>query len=147
MLTVVHFYADWVEQCTQVNDVLDTLAKEPDFSNAKFCKCQAEDVAEMSLRYKIEAVPTVLYFRSGVVIDRVDGADVSKITAKVKEHYQSNTIGDVAESKVTKREIPLDQILHELVSKERVMVFMKGDRATPRCGFSRQLITILNEIE
>jgi Grx4 family monothiol glutaredoxin len=25
------------------------------------------------------------------------------------------------------------------------MIFMKGDRSTPRCGFSRQLIDIVNE--
>ena len=35
--------------------------------------------------------------------------------------------------------------LKSLINKATLMVFMKGDRDTPRCGFSRQLIEILKE--
>ena len=31
------------------------------------------------------------------------------------------------------------------MNQAELMIFMKGDRSTPRCGFSRQLVDILNE--
>jgi len=40
---------------------------------------------------------------------------------------------------------PIEERLKSLTNAAPVMVFMKGDRSTPRCGFSRQLIEILNE--
>lgn len=37
--------------------------------------------------------------------------------------------------------------LKELTNKENVMLFMKGDRETPRCGFSKQIVEILNGLK
>ncbi|ROT78317.1 glutaredoxin-3 [Penaeus vannamei] len=39
----------------------------------------------------------------------------------------------------------LDDRLKELINKAPLMVFMKGNREEPRCGFSRTMIGILNE--
>ena len=39
---------------------------------------------------------------------------------------------------------PLEDRLKALVNKAKVMLFMKGDRTQPRCGFSRQAIDIMN---
>lgn len=39
----------------------------------------------------------------------------------------------------------LDDRLQGLINKATVMVFMKGDPETPKCGFSRTLIGMLNE--
>ncbi|EEZ97918.1 glutaredoxin-3 [Tribolium castaneum] len=134
-LSVVHFAADWAEQCAQVNDVLDTYSKRPEYASIKFYKCQAEDLSEVSLKFKIEAVPTVLLFRSGKIVDRIDGADPAKIADKIKAHCNSKTEG-----------VPLEQRLKALINRAPVMLFMKGDRETPRCGFSRQMIQILNDV-
>jgi len=35
--------------------------------------------------------------------------------------------------------------LKRLVNQAELMIFMKGDRSTPKCGFSRQLIDIVND--
>lgn len=40
---------------------------------------------------------------------------------------------------------PIEERLTSLINMAPIMVFMKGDRSVPRCGFSRQLIDILNE--
>ena len=37
----------------------------------------------------------------------------------------------------------LEQRMKDLINKGCVMVFMKGNRNEPRCGFSRQLMEIL----
>jgi len=38
----------------------------------------------------------------------------------------------------------LDDRLRELVNREPVMLFMKGLPSAPRCGFSRQIVEILD---
>lgn len=133
-LSVVHFHANWAEQCIQVNELLDTLATQKDFSQAKFYSCPAEDLSEISLKYKIVAVPTVLFFKSGKVVDSINGVHATKITEAVKKYLSSG--GDNKSS--------LEERLKDLINKSKVMLFMKGDRQTPRCGFSRQIIEILN---
>ena len=37
----------------------------------------------------------------------------------------------------------LEQRMKELINQAKVMVFMKGNRNEPRCGFSRTLMEIL----
>lgn len=134
---MVHFSAKWSEQCKVINDVLDELSKIQDFSNVKLCSCEAEDLTEVSLKYKIEAAPTILLFQSGKEIDRVNGADANQLTEKIKKHT------GITATTLTK--LPLEERLKQLINRNKVMIFMKGDRNTPRCGFSKQLIQIINE--
>lgn len=39
---------------------------------------------------------------------------------------------------------PLEDRLKALITRSKVMLFMKGDREQPRCGFSRQVTDLLN---
>ncbi|XP_011553485.3 glutaredoxin 3 [Plutella xylostella] len=142
-LTVVHFSADWAAQCGQVSDVLKELAKLPEIqaSGAKFCICDAEKLSEASLKYKVDSVPTVILFKNGNLLDRVDGADASQISAKVKAHSLGK---GAAVSVAAAPKQPLEERLKQLINRHNVMVFMKGNRDSPKCGFSRTLIQILN---
>ena len=42
-------------------------------------------------------------------------------------------------------EEPIEERLAKLVRQSKVMLFMKGDRDEPKCGFSRTIVGILNE--
>lgn len=140
LTTVVHFYADWAEQCAQVTEVLKELVKLPQIqgSGTKVAICDAEKLSEISLQYKIDSVPTVILFKNGTQIDRVDGADAAQISSKVKTHsLNKNITGDAAPQKLEDR-------LKALINRHNVMIFMKGNRQQPRCGFSRTLIEIMN---
>lgn len=86
----------------------------------------------------MDSVPTVIFFKNGLQVDRVDGADAAKISSKVKAHSLKEVAPvDVSLSKLEDR-------LKALINKHNVMVFMKGTRDAPRCGFSRTLVQILN---
>lgn len=135
-LTVVHFSASWLEQCKHVDDLLDCLAKQSEFSTAHFFKCDAEDLSPVSLRYNIEAAPTVIIYRSGNALDRVNGADPAKITAKIQEFCKKEGGSG---------QVSLEERLKGLINSSKVMLFMKGDRNAPRCGFSKQIIALLND--
>ncbi|CAG9787290.1 unnamed protein product [Diatraea saccharalis] len=138
-LTVVHFSANWADQCGQVTEVLNELSKLPEIQNSgsKFGICDAENLSEISLQYKIDSVPTVILFKNGLQVDRIDGADAAQITSKVKLHSLGKGVSTVSPEKLEDR-------LKALINRHKVMVFMKGNRDTPRCGFSRTLIQILN---
>lgn len=92
----------------------------------------------ISIIPQIEAVPTIIFFRNNTAIDRIDGVDIPALTEKCLALN-----GAVAPSATPKQS--LDDRLKSLINKANVMIFMKGDRNTPRCGFSKELIRLMNE--
>ena len=42
---------------------------------------------------------------------------------------------------------PLRQQISDLVAQNRVVLFMKGSRQMPQCGFSAQVVKILDELQ
>ena len=42
---------------------------------------------------------------------------------------------------------PLRQQIADLVAQNRIVLFMKGVRQMPQCGFSAQVVKILNELQ
>ncbi|KYN14026.1 Glutaredoxin-3, partial [Trachymyrmex cornetzi] len=138
--SVLHFYAPWAEQCSQVNDVLEEMSKLEQYKEVKFAKIEAENVPEVSLKSGIAAVPTVLLLRNSNVISRVDGVNVSALTEKIK-HHLNNKDAPLLNMKAKES---LDDRLKKLVNQASCMLFMKGNPANPRCGFSRTIVSILD---
>jgi len=52
--------------------------------------------------------------------------------------------GDLAEQLGVEKEVSIDDRLKELTTRSRVIVFMKGLPSAPKCGFSRQIVEILD---
>ncbi|MFN0304484.1 MAG: Grx4 family monothiol glutaredoxin [Burkholderiales bacterium] len=42
---------------------------------------------------------------------------------------------------------PLREQIADIVAQNRVVLFMKGTRQMPQCGFSAQVVKILNELQ
>jgi Grx4 family monothiol glutaredoxin len=78
----------------------------------------------------------VIFFQNQKAVHRIDGIDIADLTNAAKA-----LAGQSTENKPES----LEDRLKTLINKAKVMVFMKGDRNAPRCGFSRTLIQILNE--
>ncbi|XP_037932124.1 glutaredoxin 3-like, partial [Teleopsis dalmanni] len=134
-VSVVLFSADWAEQCKQVSEVLEELAKI--LKQLQFYSLNAEKYAEISLKHQIDAVPTIIFFKAGTAVDRVDGVDIAALTTKCKK-LGANNSSNSGET--------LEERLKSLINHAPVMIFMKGDRNAPRCGFSRTLIEIVNKV-
>lgn len=140
---MVHFWAPWAPQCQQMNDVLEELAKDTQLAKSQFLKLEAEETPELSEKYEIEAVPTFIFFKNKTKLDRLDGANAAELTKKVKMLSSLTTIP------MPEQETPQKQNINErlkvLISSAPVMIFMKGVPGEPKCGFSRQLVQILND--
>jgi len=141
-LLVVHFMADWAQQCLQINDVLLELSQNKDYANVRFAKINAESLEDISREYQISSVPTCLLISNKKLLDRIEGADVPQLVNKVKQN--SFKFGSLTTAPI----IPSDNIedrLKSLINRSPIMVFMKGSAMAPRCGFSRTLVGILDE--
>lgn len=139
-LSVVHFYAPWAEQCSQVDDVLEEMNKLEQYKEVKFARIEAENVPEVSLKSGVAVVPTVLLLRNSGVIGRVDGVNASALTEKIKSHLNK----DASPLDETKTQKSFEDKLTKLINQAPCMLFMKGNPANPRCGFSRTIVSILD---
>ncbi|GAA55497.1 glutaredoxin-3 [Clonorchis sinensis] len=141
LLLVVNFSADWAPQCTHVADVLKVLASEQENSMIEFVEVNAESVADVSKELKVDSVPTVILFKNGTEVHRICGANIAEITKAVSNLSHPDTNGDV-ESDL----LDLNTRLRNLIRRSPVMLFMKGTPSQPRCGFSKQILEILNSL-
>ena len=64
----------------------------------------------------------------------------------IKELVESGELKTTLEEALADSKKELNARLKELINSSPVMIFMKGDRTTPKCGFSRTLIEILSEL-
>ena len=91
----------------------------------------------------VTKVPTCVFFQKGQELGRVEGADVPQLTSKVKALAAKIGSNDIPSNDSSSN---IEDRLKALTNKAPVMVFMKGSPEAPRCGFSRTLVGILNDI-
>ncbi|XP_008476841.1 glutaredoxin-3-like [Diaphorina citri] len=86
---VVHFYADWSDECKHMNTLFDEMSKQSKYSQVVFARCIAEDLPKLSLNYKVSAVPTFVILKNLKPVDRVEGADPESLDKKLQNQLNS----------------------------------------------------------
>jgi len=70
---VLDFWAEWCAPCRRVGLVLEELSKE--FSGkVTFGKCNTEDNRLLAMQFNITAIPSIMLFSNGQLVDRIIGA-------------------------------------------------------------------------
>ena len=78
---LVDCWAEWCGPCRTVGPVIDELAVE--FAGIiTVAKCDADANPSMMRSYQISAIPTLLFFRNGQMVDRLTGAYPKEIIRK-----------------------------------------------------------------
>ena len=81
---LLDFWAEWCGPCRMVGPVVEELAKEYD-GKAVVGKVNVDHNSEISAKYGIRNIPTLLYFKNGEVVDKQVGvAPKAQLAAKLQ---------------------------------------------------------------
>lgn len=86
-ITLVDFWAEWCGPCRMIGPVIEELATEYE-GKALIAKVDVDENAELSQRYQVRSIPTILILKDGEVVDKHVGvttkqALVDKIEAQL----------------------------------------------------------------
>ena len=70
---LVDFWAQWCGPCRMIAPVVEELAVEYD-SRLKVCKVDVDKAPQTAVEYGVMSIPTMAFFKSGKVVDKIVGA-------------------------------------------------------------------------
>ncbi|CAD6448319.1 c29fd572-d23c-4359-aad2-af1b6d64681d [Sclerotinia trifoliorum] len=130
-IVISDFYADWCGPCKAIAPTYESLATKHSKPNrVTFTKINVDNQQSIAQRYGVRAMPTFLIFRSGAVIETIQGADVRKLTTAIenavklsgaaKPVYSSagRTLGGSSptSSSAMARNFSFDRLVHNIIA-------------------------------
>ena len=86
---LVDFWAEWCGPCKMIAPLIDEIAKEK-AGTVKVAKVNVDENQSLSMKYNVRAIPALLFFKNGQVVDQVLGAvPKSEIARRL-----NNLVGD-----------------------------------------------------
>lgn len=84
-LVIVDFWAEWCAPCRALAPVMARLAEEY-AGRVTIAKLDVDANPEAAMRFRVQSIPALVYFRKGIVVDRSVGAlPYSVLRAKVEQ--------------------------------------------------------------
>ncbi|ESK87601.1 putative glutaredoxin [Moniliophthora roreri MCA 2997] len=156
-VSVLNFWAEWAEPCKQMNVVAAELAKK--YSSVLFLQIEAESQDDISESFDIQAVPTFIILRGHTLLQRISGADAPALTSAVAKFAATPAANPQSHTNQTPSKASLANVLNEpeeseeelnermqkIMNQSKVVLFMKGNPNSPRCGFSRKIAGLLKD--
>ncbi|NRA49580.1 MAG: thioredoxin [Phaeodactylibacter sp.] len=79
-IAVVDFWAEWCGPCRMIGPIIEELSKEYD-GKATVGKVNVDHNPEISMKYGIRSIPTILVLKNGEVVDKQVGVTTKKVLA------------------------------------------------------------------
>ena len=135
-----HFWASWCEPCAAMDQLLATFAAQ--HPAARFLRVEAESVDELVGRFDVNAVPFFTFHEKGALADTLEGADAEALAEKLNARL-GGSLGAAPAAPAASAAEDLHARLKALTTSAPVLLFMKGTKQEPRCGFSRKVVSAL----
>jgi thioredoxin 1 len=85
-VSVVDFWAEWCGPCRLIGPIIDDLAVSYE-GKANIGKVNVDENPEISLKYGIRSIPTILIIKDGEVVDKQVGVTTkAALEAKIAAH-------------------------------------------------------------
>ncbi len=78
---IVDFWAEWCGPCRMVGPLVEEIAKEYD-GKAVVGKLNVDHNPQVSAKYGIRSIPTILFFKNGLLVDKQVGAVPKNVLAQ-----------------------------------------------------------------
>ena len=69
---IVDFWAPWCGPCKAIGPIIDELAEKLG-DKIKFTKCNVDENPTAPSKYSIKAIPTLIFFKNGEVVEKITG--------------------------------------------------------------------------
>ena len=76
-LVIVDFFATWCGPCQRISPILESIAKKRE--DIDILKIDIDKNVELSVKYGIEFVPTLLAFKNGSMISQIEAVPDEKL--------------------------------------------------------------------
>lgn len=139
----VLFYSTQQPQSKQMSTVLELLAADYSFEYFRVALDGIIDKVRSDWDpVKVTTPPLVVLFKDKTEVGRVDGADPPTLVNLIEQLCK----GELAQNNVVTTNSTLESQLEALINSSPVMLFMKGEKHSPFCRFSKQAVAILNQL-
>lgn len=71
---VIDFFAQWCGPCKKIAPAFEKLAEV--YPSITFLKVDVDESPELVDKYDVNAMPTFVFLKDGVVVKRIEGADL-----------------------------------------------------------------------
>jgi thioredoxin 1 len=82
---VVDFWASWCGPCRMIAPIIEKMAEKYD-GKIVVGKCDVEDNEDLAAEFGIRNIPTILFFKNGIIVDKLVGAQGEAV---INEKIQS----------------------------------------------------------
>jgi len=78
---LVDFWAEWCGPCRMIGPVVEEMAGEYE-GKAKITKVDVDSNPQISMKFGIRSIPTLLIFKNGQIVDQIVGAVPKSVLKK-----------------------------------------------------------------
>jgi thioredoxin 1 len=85
-IVVVDFFAEWCMPCLMMAPIIEELAEKFE-GKIRFAKINVDENSELSERFGIGSIPTLIVFKGGKSVEKITGSlPIEILEEKLKKH-------------------------------------------------------------